>query len=101
MQSAECRVQNAECRMIKTGSSPILHSAFLRFTPHVSEERSMSAPFMFATGIENSYPTIQGGRVRIDEMEKCGHYDQWRRDFDCVEEIGIRFLRYGPPLHRT
>lgn len=61
----------------------------------------MSAPFMFATGIENSYPTIEGGRVRIDEMEKCGHYDQWRRDFDLVEEIGIRFLRYGPPIHRT
>src|SRR5205085_2736430 len=61
----------------------------------------MSAPFMFATGIENSYPTIRGGKARIDEMEKCGHYDQWRRDFDCVEELGIRFLRYGPPLHRA
>jgi beta-glucosidase len=30
--------------------------------------------FMFATGIENSYPTIQNGQVRVDEMEKCGHY---------------------------
>jgi len=61
----------------------------------------MSAPFMFATGIENSYPTINGGRERVDEMEKCGHYEHFRRDFDCVEELGIRFLRYGPPLHRT
>jgi beta-glucosidase/6-phospho-beta-glucosidase/beta-galactosidase len=61
----------------------------------------MSAPFMFATGIENSYPTICGGKERVDEMEKCGHYDQWRRDFDCVEELQIHFLRYGPPLHRT
>ena len=26
------------------------------------------APFMFATGIENSAPTIQGGRVRRDQM---------------------------------
>src|SRR5689334_3957251 len=34
-------------------------------------------------------------------MEKCGHYTHWRRDFGCVEELGIRFLRYGPPLHRT
>lgn len=57
--------------------------------------------FIFATGIENSIPTIEGGKVRMDEMEKCGHYRHWRRDFDLVEEIGIRFLRYGPPLHTT
>ena len=61
----------------------------------------MSAPFMFATGIENSCPTIRGGKTRIDQMEKCGHYDHWRRDLDCVQELGIHFLRYGPPLHRT
>jgi len=59
------------------------------------------AIFMFATGVENSAPTIQGGRVRIDEMERCGHYDRWREDFDCVDQLGIRYLRYGPPLHRT
>ncbi len=52
----------------------------------------MIPAFMFATGIENSYPTIQQGRVRVDEMEKCGHYDLWRRDFDLVQEMGIRFL---------
>jgi beta-glucosidase len=57
--------------------------------------------FMFATGIENSQPTIQGGRVRVDELAKCGHYDHWRTDFALVRELGIRFLRYGPPLHRT
>ncbi|MGN6369794.1 MAG: family 1 glycosylhydrolase [Phycisphaerae bacterium] len=56
---------------------------------------------MFATGIENSYPTIDHGRVRVDEMEKCGHYARWREDFEWVEELGIRFLRYGPPLHRV
>ncbi len=64
----------------------------------------MSQPtpaFLFATGIENSYPTIQGGRVRVDEMEKCGHYDFWRTDFDLVEQLGLRFLRYGPPIHTT
>lgn len=57
--------------------------------------------FIFATGIENSNPTIEAGRVRMDEMAKCGHYRHWRRDFDLVQEIGIRFLRYGPPLHTT
>ncbi len=56
---------------------------------------------MFATGIENSNPTIEGGRVRRDQMAECGHYDRWRDDFALVEEIGCNFLRYGPPLHRT
>ncbi len=35
--------------------------------------------FMFATGIENSYPTIllpDGTVHRVDEMEKCGHYEK-------------------------
>jgi beta-glucosidase len=58
-------------------------------------------PFMFATGIENSYPTIDGGAFRVDEMDKCGHYEKWRTDFDCVQDLGIGVLRYGPPLHRT
>ncbi|WP_324677035.1 family 1 glycosylhydrolase [Hymenobacter sp. GOD-10R] len=57
--------------------------------------------FLFATGIENSYPTIQGGKVRMDEMEKCGHYKHWKKDFDLVQELGICFLRYGPPIHTT
>jgi beta-glucosidase len=57
--------------------------------------------FLFATGIENSYPTINHGKTRIDEMEKCGHYKYWSKDFDCVQELGISYLRYGPPIHRT
>ncbi len=56
---------------------------------------------MFATGIENSAPTINGGRTRVDEMERCGHYQRWQEDFALVQEIGIDFLRFGPPLHRT
>jgi len=61
-------------------------------------------PFMFATGIENSYPTIKlpnGSKKRIDEMEKCGHYKRWKDDFELVKELGIGYLRYGPPLHKT
>ncbi|MDJ0367856.1 family 1 glycosylhydrolase [Hymenobacter sp. H14-R3] len=62
----------------------------------------MAAPqFLFATGIENSYPTIQNGKVRQDEMEKCGHYKLWQKDFDLVQELGIEVLRYGPPIHTT
>jgi len=59
------------------------------------------APFMFATGIENSAPTIEQGRVRHDQCETCHHYERWREDFARVEGLGIRFLRYGPPFHRT
>jgi len=59
----------------------------------------MTPAFMFTTGIENSSPRVDGRRV--DEMEKCGHYDHWRQDLDLVEDMGIRFLRYGPTLHRT
>jgi hypothetical protein len=51
---------------------------------------------MFCTGVENSVPTIHGGRTRIDEMESCGHYEHWHKDFSLVSELGIQFLRYGP-----
>lgn len=60
--------------------------------------------FMFATGIENSYPTIQlpdGSIKRIDEMEKCCHYKHWQQDFELVKDMGIPFLRYGPPYYKT
>jgi len=63
-----------------------------------------SNKFMFATGIENSYPTIvlpDGKTFRVDEMEKCGHYQNWQRDFELVKELGICFLRYGPPFYKT
>ncbi len=60
--------------------------------------------FMFATGIENSYPTIalpDGSRKRVDEMEKCGHYQHWREDLQLVKDLGISFLRYGPPYYKA
>lgn len=60
--------------------------------------------FMFATGIENSYPTVilpDGSRHRVDEMAKCGHYEHWKTDFALTKELGIRYLRYGPPYYTT
>ena len=56
---------------------------------------------MFATGIENSIPTVKNGTVRVDQMEASDHYRRWKEDFDCVQEIGIGFLRFGPPLHKA
>jgi beta-glucosidase len=57
--------------------------------------------FAFATGIENSCPTIQNGRHRVDQLEKCGFYKHWKTDFDLVQDLGLTFLRYGPPIDRT
>jgi beta-glucosidase/6-phospho-beta-glucosidase/beta-galactosidase len=34
-------------------------------------------------------------------MEKNGHYDRWREDVDLVKELGTRYLRFGPTIHRT
>ena len=56
---------------------------------------------MFCTGIENSAPTLDGGRMRVDEMQSCGHYARWQEDFSLVQNLGIEYLRYGPPLHKT
>src|SRR5438045_1705431 len=64
----------------------------------------MPRKFMFATGIENSYPLVNGKDskpVRVDEMERCGHYQHWREDFDLVKSLGIEYLRYGPPYYKT
>jgi len=57
--------------------------------------------FAFATGIEGSAPTIRNGRHRVDQMELSGFYQNWRTDFELLQELGLEFLRYGPPLHRT
>ena len=59
-----------------------------------------ASPFLFATGIENSYPTLASGN-RIDQMEKCGHYGRWEEDFALVRDLGLNALRYGPPYYRT
>jgi beta-glucosidase/6-phospho-beta-glucosidase/beta-galactosidase len=58
-----------------------------------------SAGFMFATGIECSYPTIDGGRWRRDELDSTRHYSFWQHDFELARKIGITHIRYGPPLH--
>lgn len=55
--------------------------------------------FMFATGIDSAAPRVRG--VRHDQMELVGHYDQWDRDIDLVKELGTRYLRFGPPVHRS
>lgn len=60
--------------------------------------------FIFCTGIENSYPMIigrDGNPKRVDQMEICGHYEHWREDFRLVRELGLSYLRYGPPFYKV
>ena len=57
------------------------------------------ASFIFATGIECSYPTTDKGRRRRDEMDATGHYRFWDQDFELARELGVTHIRYGPPLH--
>jgi beta-glucosidase/6-phospho-beta-glucosidase/beta-galactosidase len=61
--------------------------------------RQPDGAFIFATGIECSYPTIENGHWRRDEMETMRHYELWQRDFELARKIGVSHLRYGPPLH--
>ncbi len=55
--------------------------------------------FMFATGIECSYPTIDNGKIRRDQLEECGHYKYWKEDLHLVKELGLNVLRYGLPYY--
>ena len=55
---------------------------------------------MFATGIECSYPTIDHGKTRRDELEECHHYEHWQKDLQLVKDLGLNVLRYGLPYHR-
>jgi beta-glucosidase/6-phospho-beta-glucosidase/beta-galactosidase len=55
--------------------------------------------FMFATGIECSYPTIKHGKVRRDLLRECDHYNRYKEDLGLVKELGINFLRYGLPYY--
>jgi beta-glucosidase/6-phospho-beta-glucosidase/beta-galactosidase len=48
--------------------------------------------FIFATGVENSYPTItlpDGTTKSVDSMAKADHYRRWQEDFEKVKELGI------------
>jgi beta-glucosidase/6-phospho-beta-glucosidase/beta-galactosidase len=60
--------------------------------------------FMFATGVENSCPTIRlpdGRTHRVDLMETTGHYKHWKEDFRIIREIGLEYVRYGPPYYKV
>jgi len=83
----------------RTSSPPKLRYAPRRRDTQAPRRRGTDGGFIFATGIECSYPTIEHGRWRRDEMQTTRHYQLWQRDFELAREIGVTHLRYGPPLH--
>src|SRR3954462_11845331 len=56
--------------------------------------------FMFAVGIECSYPLIAGNQ-RVDQLRDTGHYEMWQTDLRLLRELELRYLRYGPPIYRV
>jgi beta-glucosidase len=57
-----------------------------------------SLRFMFAVGIECSCPKNADGRV--DQLQSTGHYELWQTDLKLVCDLGLRYLRYGPPIYK-
>src|SRR5262245_47275978 len=56
--------------------------------------------FMFGVGIECSCPVIAGNQ-RVDQLRDTGHYEMCPTDLRLVRELGLRYLRYGPPIYRV
>lgn len=59
--------------------------------------------FLFATGIECSYPMVRaknGRMVRRDELELGDHYNRYAEDMALVKDLGLKYLRYGLPYHK-
>jgi beta-glucosidase len=68
--------------------------------PALRARPTIGSSFLFATGIENSYPRLPDGS-RHDQLEQCGHNDRWREDFGLACALGVGALRYGPAWYRT
>ncbi|MCC3156271.1 family 1 glycosylhydrolase [Hymenobacter sp. 15J16-1T3B] len=56
--------------------------------------------FMFATGIECSYPTIDHGQTRRDLLAETDHYERYQEDLGLVRELGLKVLRYNLPYYK-
>ena len=81
------------------GSQPKQRPVAAHRATAAPRRRRPGAGFIFATGIECSYPTVENGSWRRDLLDSGGHYRHWQRDFALAREVGITHLRYGPPLH--
>jgi beta-glucosidase/6-phospho-beta-glucosidase/beta-galactosidase len=86
--------------MPATPSLQDLRRAPERLTRADEHPATRKPTYMIATGLECSYPTVQGGKRR-DELEGTRHYTHWREDFELCRAIGARYVRYGIPYYRT
>ena len=82
---------------MKTRHQPIINTRRSPAAATDYESEVLIGGMFFATGIENSNPTINNGRIRVDEMESCGHYEKWSTDFDKVQELGLSFCVLALP----
>ena len=62
----------------------------------------MDTPFLWATGIEDTFiPQARPGLRALDEYELTQHYKRWKQDFDLVTTTGVKYLRWGIPWYRV
>ena len=60
----------------------------------------LSAPFTWATGIEDTFILHARPRLRaLDEYELTQHYRLWESDIDLVAATGVQVVRWGIPWH--
>lgn len=87
---------------MSTDHDPVARESFPAFFSPRCVSHPSKSRFVFASGIECSYPSIEqdGRRIRRDQMEECGHYTRWLEDFELTLALGCRRLRYGPPYYR-
>jgi beta-glucosidase len=63
---------------------------------------SVSAPFRFAVGIEDTFVAHESaGHRRLDEYELTQHYECWAEDLRLVAASGADSVRWGIPWHRV
>jgi beta-glucosidase/6-phospho-beta-glucosidase/beta-galactosidase len=78
---------------------PRIPPAAAALNTRTPEEIVENLRFMFAVGIECSNPVVAGNH-RVDQLLVTGHYDLWKKDLKLVKSLGLKYLRYGPPIHR-
>jgi beta-glucosidase/6-phospho-beta-glucosidase/beta-galactosidase len=67
-----------------------------------SGHRDVLSPFLWATGIEDTFIAAPWHRTRrvMDEYELTDHYSQWATDLELMRELGVSAARYGLPWYR-
>ena len=78
----------------RAGGRPPLRALPRRALTAMAVRRAGSG-FIFASGIECSYPTIEHGRWRRDEMASTGITAVAARTFELATAVGVTHLRYG------